>query len=517
MSFKYLFVLSIGLYFAVPRVDAQTYDDYEFSDDDSDSFGNYSQFTYEEGDLDDLEDFGIESEDVTEYNPTRKIYANDFRYRWYIQAGGGVQMLFGPDDTKADFGKRITLAPTLAAGYRFNNIFGLRINFSGGSLHSFDDGASGKYRYWKNKSDEFKTHYIETVLGVTTNPESKLGIIDRWDPYWTKKGWRLATGIPEAQANYLNRDPKQIAETTTVPGYIWGGEKYGDLYSNSIKYIATDLSMTMNLTNLVYGAGDERFFDASIYGGPTLFHVQGQSGVLRSYNGFAFHTGFQTQFHLNKNFGIFTDLKMQFMPEGFDGVIGGNVFQLLTQANLGLTYKFAIEEFTMLTKAPVPVVNKFDDQLETLRLNLLNELNDIENLQPEIDNIREQLAAINAKPKTPEIELKSFFLPEPVNFQIGKSNLDATALDVIQNVANYLNNNPTANVIVTGFADKGTGNAAINQRLSQERSKAVADALQFRYHINMDRIAIDWEGDMLQPYSQNDRNRAVLFYIDYED
>lgn len=515
MSFKYLFVLSLGLYFAIPNVDAQNYDDYTFTDEEEvDNFGNYSKFTYEEGDLDDLEEFGIESEDVTSYNPTRKIYANDFRYRWYIQAGGGVQMFFGPDDTKAKFRDRITMSPTLALGYRFNNVWGVRINFSGGSLHPFDDGTSGKYRYWKNKSDQFKLAFMDKH-GIK---DEYLHIIDRWDPSWTKRGWTLASGgIVPAQLNYLSGLPGQIAKTDPVEGFIWAGGTYGGLYMKHLKYIASDMSLTMNFTNLIYGSGDEKFFDASIYAGPTLFHVEPQSGVLRAYNGLAFHGGFQTQFHLNKNLAVFTDFKIQFMPEGFDGTIGGNMFELITQANLGLTYKFAIEEFTVLTKAPAPqIVKEYDDQLEKLRLSLLNELNEIENLQPEIDDIRAQLNALNTRPKEPEIELKSFFLPNAIYFQIGKTNLDATSMSVIQEVADYLNNNPGASVIVTGFADRGTGNATINQRLSQERAKGVADALQYRFHIDMNRIAINWEGDIIQPRTQNDLNRTVLFYIDYE-
>lgn len=112
-------------------------------------------------------------------------------------------------------------------------------------------------------------------------------------------------------------------------------------------------------------------------------------------------------------------------------------------------------------------------------------------------------------------EKESFLLPEVVEFVIGKSNIRPQEEKIISNVAAYLNANKDASVIVTGFADRGTGNSAINARLSEERSVAVANALNQRYGIDSDRIAIDWRGDEMQPFTQNDKNRAVLFYIDY--
>ena len=41
----------------------------------------------------------------------------------------------------------------------------------------------------------------------------------------------------------------------------------------------------------------------------------------------------------------------------------------------------------------------------------------------------------------------------------------------------YLNNHPQDHVLLTGYADKGTGNARINARLGQNRAKKVVDAL----------------------------------------
>ncbi len=120
----------------------------------------------------------------------------------------------------------------------------------------------------------------------------------------------------------------------------------------------------------------------------------------------------------------------------------------------------------------------------------------------------------------PKVEIKEpvrgkpFFLPDPIFFRINNSDIDDTEWDKIELAVSYLIENPGSTVIVTGYADKNTGNTKINLHLSQLRSNAVADALETKYGINKNRISVNWKGDGLQPFElDNDKNRAVLFLI----
>ncbi|WP_029904171.1 OmpA family protein [Prevotella sp. 10(H)] len=120
------------------------------------------------------------------------------------------------------------------------------------------------------------------------------------------------------------------------------------------------------------------------------------------------------------------------------------------------------------------------------------------------------------QPPAPEqpVKGKPFFLPDPVFFRINKSVIDQSEWSKIELAVNYLNANPGSTVVVTGYADKKTGNSAINLRLSRERSNAVAKSLETKYGINKNRISVNWKGDGLQPFEfENDKNRAVLFLI----
>ena len=69
---------------------------------------------------------------------------------------------------------------------------------------------------------------------------------------------------------------------------------------------------------------------------------------------------------------------------------------------------------------------------------------------------------------------------------------------------------PAAKVIVTGYADAGTGNDKINDRLAAQRADAVVKALKTTYGIPESRISYDSKGARVQPFSENDKNRVSI-------
>ncbi|MDR1089816.1 MAG: OmpA family protein [Prevotella sp.] len=121
------------------------------------------------------------------------------------------------------------------------------------------------------------------------------------------------------------------------------------------------------------------------------------------------------------------------------------------------------------------------------------------------------------KPEAKPIEQpkgEPFFLTDPVFFRINKYVIDASEWSKIELAVNYLNEHPNATCVVTGYADKKTGNSKINLKLSEQRSNEVAKAMETKYGISKNRLSINWKGDGLQPFQlENDKNRAVLFLI----
>jgi len=106
------------------------------------------------------------------------------------------------------------------------------------------------------------------------------------------------------------------------------------------------------------------------------------------------------------------------------------------------------------------------------------------------------------KPKEP--------LRRDVFFTISSTRIDPTEDKKLDEIAAYLKLNPTAKVTVTGYADKGTGNAAINKRLGENRAKVVADRLVRQYRVDRSQIIVDSKGDTEQPFAENDKNRVSI-------
>lgn len=437
--------------------------------------------------------------------------SGDFLYRWYIQAGGGAQLLMAEDDDKGTFKSRVTLAPALTVGYRFNPIFGVRLNITGGSLHGYNDGHSGTYRFWKGKSDQFKENFAKE-----NGFFNQFGIeeIERWDPHWNYKGWGL-TGNDYLDPSFPD---KQIFfnRAEGARGYHWvqGNPGKNNLYMQHIRYIATHAAVTMNLFNLFGGSDDTRKFDISMHLGPTYFHIIPHEG-LDAYDGFGVNGGIQAQYHINHKLGVFLEFNGAAMPDGFDGHLGGDTFDLVGQSLLGLTYKFG--RAPERRQQAVIITDELKDEISKIRADVMPGIDQLVDLQPEIDRLREQLNNL----KTTETEVidpdkLNFFLPDPVHFEINKSVIRDSEWESIDKAATYLKEHPKATVVVTGYADKDTGTRAINERLSRERSQRVADVLTSKYGIESSRITTNWRGDTVQPFYRNMLNRAVLFYIQYK-
>ena len=80
----------------------------------------------------------------------------------------------------------------------------------------------------------------------------------------------------------------------------------------------------------------------------------------------------------------------------------------------------------------------------------------------------------------------------------------------MKKLADWLNSHPEAKADLVGYADAGTGNAQINRTISEKRMKAVADVLVQKYGIKASRLTTGFKGDSVQPFKNNDDNRAVI-------
>lgn len=78
----------------------------------------------------------------------------------------------------------------------------------------------------------------------------------------------------------------------------------------------------------------------------------------------------------------------------------------------------------------------------------------------------------------------------------------------------WLKANPSVNLSIAGHADKGTGNKRINQKLSDQRAAAVKAFLTERGIAESRIVSVVGNGDLIQPFEENDLNRVVISTVE---
>ena len=81
--------------------------------------------------------------------------------------------------------------------------------------------------------------------------------------------------------------------------------------------------------------------------------------------------------------------------------------------------------------------------------------------------------------------------------------------NAIAKVVEFLNAYPDSKIVISGYADRGTGTAAVNKNTSKKRAQNVTKLLTTKYAINASRIKTTWYGDRVQPYKQVSMNRLT--------
>ena len=128
--------------------------------------------------------------------------------------------------------------------------------------------------------------------------------------------------------------------------------------------------------------------------------------------------------------------------------------------------------------------------------------------EPEIkyvEKIVEKIVEVPAEPAVTAAEP----LRRDIFFQINKTVIRDSEAQKVQDIVAYMNQNPTSKVMITGYADAGTGNDRINDRLAAGRADAVVKALK-NAGIAESRISFDSKGARVQPFEDNDSNRVSI-------
>lgn len=419
--------------------------------------------------------------------------SNRFRDNWFISVSGGVGQLMSEETRYMDFGDQIKPTIGFSLGKWFSPVWGLRINATGSKLQGFatwtqpgDEGYGlGSWYVGKNYSNGYG--------GSSSNVVSTNNYIPAW-------------GIGGDGTNGNAAGRKLIYDRFLAEGdYISTDEGPG--YTYDFTYAAASLDFLLNLKNLTMPYNHKAPFNPVIYAGVGYAHTF-KDDDKTAVNNIMGKVGLQLNFRLGDRWEIFADGQLLILPEVFDRRVGdGNTHDGVGNYSLGLTYRFNGRHFI---KAP------------------LHDRSEIDRLNDEINRLRVPPPVVICPecpvcPECPEVEVDAMivpierddlkFLPTPVFFTINSSVIRDSEWTSIVKAAEFLKTNKNHRIKLTGYADKQTGTPAINRRLSEQRAKAVADALVTKFGIDRSRLDVTYMGDEFQPFAENDWNRVVIFVV----
>ena len=264
------------------------------------------------------------------------------------------------------------------------------------------------------------------------------------------------------------------------------------------KAITGDIDLLMNMTNVINPRRTCDAFDWVMllgfgvnYGwGFDEFNSQNNALAINpnpyycgtKHSTYNMRLGTQFNVNLSRNFAIGLEIDGNMKNDEFNLKRNYNPdFQL--SALLGLTYKFGHPEKKVVQKQEV---------IETYYVD-----------EPYTETVKKQRPIEN-------VEMSK--MEKVVYYHINVSDVEqAQGIDAaVKEAADLIKTDPDAKIVVTGYADKGTGNAKINQRLSKERAEGITAKLVNIHGINPANITTSWKGDTVQPFSENDKNRCVI-------
>lgn len=276
----------------------------------------------------------------------------------------------------------------------------------------------------------------------------------------------------------------------------------GNIYEEKFGVSYLHVDFMWNFSNAVSGYKQTRTWNFVPFLG---------TGWARSYGNDAYNNEFAVSVGLLNNIRLcnLLDLTLEarhmFVNQSFDGVVRGGKGEGMTSVTLGLAFKLNRRNFKRV-QAPVDVTSYLE------RIKALE--NDNASLAGKNRTLADENEALrNRQPETITVAGESKVSPTPVAlfFKIGQATLDKKELTNLDfYVKNALQADKNKTFTLYGGADKATGTAAFNQKLSEKRMEYVYDLLINKYGISKERLKKVAEGDTNNRFPEPELNRTVI-------
>lgn len=291
-----------------------------------------------------------------------------------------------------------------------------------------------------------------------------------------------------------------------------GGQKVNTTtYKWKWNYVAPMVDATFNLTNLFCEYNPERVVSVGVFGGiganiawSNEEAATAKAGIMSNYKNcsenpleylwnktdgkgskafFAARLGANVDFRVSDRVSLGLEVSANTLSDHYNSKKAGNpdwYFNALVGAKIALGKTHT----TKTIPAPKPVEKIIERVIE------------------------KQIVPAPAPVETKK-EVAAEEFRRDIFFTIGNSVIAKSQASKITEIVNYMKENPDAKITLTGYADKGTGSDAINDKVAARRAQTVYNALAAK-GVAKSRMIKKSAGSRVQPFSENGMNRVTI-------
>ena len=288
------------------------------------------------------------------------------------------------------------------------------------------------------------------------------------------------------------------------------GQKFdGNTYKWKWNYVAPMVDATFNLTNLFCEYNPDRLVEVGVFGGIGANIAWGndeaadaQAAILKNeaatealkygatpleniWDGtktrFVARVGANVDFRVSDRVKLGVELSANTLSDKYNSKKAGNP-DWYFNALVGVKVALGETHTTKVIPAPKPV-----------------------------EKIIERIIEKPAPAPAPKVESKVVEenFRRDIFFPIGNTNIAKSQTSKIAEIVKYMKENPDAKITLTGYADKGTGSAAFNDKIAARRALTVYNTLAAK-GVAKSRMIKESKGCRVQPFEENDMNRVTI-------
>lgn len=303
-----------------------------------------------------------------------------------------------------------------------------------------------------------------------------------------------------------------------------GQEFLGQTYKWKWNYVAPMVDATFNLSNLFCGFNPNRLVNVGVFAGIGANIAWGndeaataQSNMNAAYTNLI-NSAYGTTTIPEANKVAKSDPALSYLWDGskvrLTGRVGANVdFRVSERVSLGLE----VSANTLNDRYNSKKAGNSDWYFNALvgakfTLGKTYTTKTIPAPKP-VEKIIERIIEKPAPAPAPKTETKQEAVDEnfrrDIFFPIGNSNIAKSQTTKIAEIVTFMKENPDAKITLTGYADKGTGSAAFNDKIAARRAQTVYNTLAAK-GVAKSRMIKKSMGSRVQPFEENDMNRVTI-------